>query len=364
MKTRVLILITDLHPGGAPYVVRDLAIGLDSQRFEVQVACLAGEGAVAGQLRQKGIVTHCLGARGAWDLRVFYRLARIIRQFQPQILQCCLIHANVVGRLVGSLTGVPIIVASIHTAERGRRWHLLLERLTSHLSALTICVSVSVKKFMQVRASLPESRLAVIHNGIDFQRFSQAVPVDLAEQELDPAKKTVVFVGRLDPVKSIDMLLNAVGRLREKLDLQLIIVGDGPEKKKLTELAQKLQVTDIVRFTGLRFDAERFIAAADVLVMPSQWEGLPLTALEAMAAGVPVVASRTEGLIDVIRHEKNGLLFKTGDIQQLAEAVERILTDSELAFSLGKNGQKIAFEDFSLKNMISGYEKIYENLLL
>ena len=368
MQTRILLLCTDLEVGGVPLLIKNFARGLavaapDSKqnhsRFIVQVASLASEGPVAEQIRQHGITTHCLGACCQWDLRVFYRLARVIQRFRPHVLHSQLVHANVVGRLMGFLLGVPKVIATIQTVEKGKRWHNKVENLTCRLSHKTTCVSPSVYQHAAQNIHIPESRLQVIPNAIDVDRFADAEPIDPAEFHLDKNKTTLVFVGRLDPVKNIHVLLRAAAQVSQDQDVQLLIVGDGPERERLETLTETLNLTDRVRFAGQRLDVERILKAADIFVLPSQWEGMPMSAQEAMASGLPVIASRTVGIIDIIEDNVNGLLVTPGSAEQLAHAISRLIQNPPLAQQFSLAAQQKAQRLYSLDSIVQSYSDLY-----
>jgi len=364
MAIRVLLLVTDLEVGGAPLVVKDLACGLaEEEGFHVEVACLAGAGPIAAELRQTGIAAHCLGARGPWDARVFYRLARLIAHLQPHVLQCALMHANLAGRVIGRLLSVPHVVAGIHTPEKGKRWHLVLENLTARLSDVTVCISPSVQRHVRCHAHLPASHLVVIPNGIDVLRLAAAPPAPLADLHLDPSRRTVLFVGRLDPVKAVDVLLHALVPVLARHDAQLLIIGDGPERPRLEQLAGRLQLGGRVCFAGTRRDVPNWLKAADLFILPSRWEGLGVAALEAMAAGLPVIASRTDGLVDLIEHERTGLLVAPDDPAALAAAIVSLLDDPDRARRLSQAAQARAAHAFCRRTMIAAYADLYRRLL-
>jgi glycosyltransferase involved in cell wall biosynthesis len=368
MQRRILLLCTDLEVGGVPLLIRNFARVLaaaspdstpNRSRFTVQVASLAPEGPIAEQIRKHGITTHCLDACCQWDVRVFFRLARLIRQFQPHVLHSQLVHANVVGRLMGSLLGVPKVIATIQTVEKGKRWHNKLENLTCRLSHKTACVSPSVYQHAARNIHIPKSRLQVIPNAIDVDRFADAEPVNLAEFNLDINKTTLVFVGRLDPVKNVDVLLRATARISQGQDIQLLIVGDGPERERLETLTATLNLTDRVRFAGQRLDVERILKAADIFVLPSRWEGMPMAAQEAMASGLPVIASRAEGIIDIIEDNITGLLVTPGSMEQLAHAICRVIQNPTLAQQLSNAAQQKAQRLYSLDSIVQSYSELY-----
>jgi glycosyltransferase involved in cell wall biosynthesis len=361
-KIRVLLLITDLEIGGAPRVIQQLAVGLDRSRFEVETACLANDGPIARELRQQGIPTHCLQARGPWDVRVFSRLSRLIRRFRPDILQCALVHANVVGRIVGAARRVPHIVAAIHTIEKGTLWHLTLETLTCRLSDRTVCVSDAVARHIHQTCNTPQARLQVIPNGIDYDHFADAAPIDPAELGLNPRRRTLIYVGRLDRVKGVEILLAAMADLVEQFDLQLIVAGDGPEKPRLKSLADQKALLGRVHFLGFHRDVAGLLKASDMLILPSFWEGLPLSVMESMAAGTPVVASRIDGVSPLIQDHKTGLLFTSGDSQSLKNAISELLAHPELRGEIIPQAQKLVREKYTRQTMIRGYERLFDSL--
>lgn len=357
-------MITDLEIGGAPFIVRDLALGLHADsRFDVHVACLAPPGPVARELTSCGITTHCLGAKSPWDFRVFYRLAALISRFQPDILHCHLLHANVAGRLIGSALNVRHIIATVHTAEQHKLWHLTAENLTCRLSRLTICVSPSVCHHLKLHAHIPDRYLKIISNGIDTQKFTHAQPVDLSPFKLSTNLPTLIFVGRLDPVKSVDLIIQAVAQLKQQnCPCQLFIVGDGPERLPLEKLTNDLDLTDRVKFAGMQPDVPSLLKAADVFVQPSKTEGMPLVTLEAMAAGIPIVASRTAGIVDLLEHQKSALLVPPGDWDSLVHSIRHLLTNPAHAQKLSHTAQQHALKNFSLSAMLHTYADLYLNL--
>ena len=357
------MLITDLETGVVPLHLTQLAGRLDKGEFDVHVACLAGEGPIARDLRNRNIPVKCLGAKGPWDIRVFYRLAVLLGRYRPHILHGLMVHPNVAGRLVGSIMSVPHIIASIHTAEKEKRWHLEIEKFTCRLSRLTVCVSASVYRHVRRHSRVPASRMCTIAYGIDIPRFADAEPVDLRRVNLDPQKPTLIFVGRLHPVKGVDLLLDAFWEIARVHDAQLIIVGDGPLRDTLECRTRKLELTEKVVFCGMCREVAGYLKAAAAMVMPSYWEGLPIAAIEAMAAGLPVIASRTEGLIDLIEDGKTGLLFTTGHRNEMKNAISRILSNPPWARTLGQNARHLITRQYSQQTMIDAYTRLYRSLV-
>ncbi len=358
---RIMLLNTDFETGGTPHYVRDLTLGLSKCGFCVEAACLAGSGPVADQLMKEGIATHCLGAKGAWDFSVLFRLARIIRRFQPHILHSSLVHANFAARVAGKCCGVPHGVATIHTAEQGKRWHFLLENLLCRWSDTTVCVSRSVFDYMSKTAHIPSGRMKVIANGIDIRRFIDAQPLDLTPYGIAFDAVKLIFVGRLDPVKNLDVLLRAFVGLEG--NPVLIIVGDGPEREKLERLCRELGLTSKVHFVGRQQNIEQWLKAVDIYVQPSRWEGMSLSALEAMASGLPVLAGRVSGLIDLIDHKENGILVDPHNPAEIRSYMRLLVKNGQLRCQLGQNAKRKVGKSFSHELMLKHYIKLYHGLI-
>ena len=361
-RTRILLLITDLEVGGVPLHFKDLADGLSRERFDVHVACLAPIGPVGREIEALGLPVYGLGAAGPWDLGVFFRLKRLLGQLRPDILHAALVHANFAGRIVGRFSGISPVVASVHTAERGVAWHHWIERWFHRLSAMTICISPSVRDHVIDRSRVPSERLKVIPSGIRTDVFSQARPLPNEKLGLDPSKTTLIFVGRLDPVKGVDVLLDAL-KVLGRTDWQLLIVGNGPRRAAWESQAEAANLATAVTFLGMRRDVPALLKSADMLVMPSYWEGFGLSAAEAMAAGLPVIGTQVEGLCDVVEDGLTGILVKPGDSAQLAQAIARLLDDPAARNAMGRAGRDRTTQHFTIERMITDYERTYAALL-
>lgn len=360
MPKRLLILVTDLEVGGVPLLIKSIALGLDTKLFDVHVACLSPQGPISEELTEAGIATYAFNAKGPWDLRVALRFAKLVADLRPEVLFTALVHANFIGRLVGRFMGVRHIFASIHTTEKKKLWHLQLENLFCRLSEKTVCISKSVLTQVREVCRVPESKLELIPNGIDADLFINAdtAPLDIAGSR--PDKTTLIFVGRLDAVKGVDVLIRAVSILNNSQDnLQLLIVGDGPKREELQALTHKLMVSENIIFLGTRRDITPLLSYADIKVMPSYWEGLGIAAIEAMASGIPVIASNVEGLNEVIRHKVTGILVPPGNPEKLAEAIDSIAANPLLCEQWGRNGRKIAIQEYSFIKMIKSYTDLY-----
>jgi sugar transferase (PEP-CTERM/EpsH1 system associated) len=364
---RVLHLITELNIGGAEKVLSRLLSRLDRERFAPAVACLyGGDGPVADEIRSLGIPVTDLGMTAKWRLDAFVRLYRLLYRQRPTILHTWMFHANVPGRVLGRLAGVPIVISSERTMgqEGGlRRW---LNRITGPLPDRVACVSESVAEFAAQTIGIPPAKLAVIPNGIPLEDFQ---PGDRSRARVDPGipLRAVVAgtVGRLQPVKGTSYLLEAWSRLAsDHPDAILLLVGGGSQQAALERMSRRLGISERVRFLGDRADVPDLLRGMDVFVLPSLWEGMPNAALEAMAVGLPVVATAVGGTPEVVVDGVTGLLVPPGDPDALAQSIARLLCDPDLRYKMGQAGRERVVKHFSVGRMVEQTEWLYEQLLV
>jgi len=317
----VLLLVTDLNIGGTPLQVYRLAQALRNFPVDVTLACLGEEGPVAKMARNAGFDAFCLGARSATDFAVILRLAKLIRRIRPDIVHSFLVHANVAARMARWSCPRARCVSTICTAERETLWHLTAENVTCRLSDCMVCISNAVRFHMIRKAAIPASQIAVVTPGVDTRSLLAQAPADRTELADDPTRKILTFIGRLDPVKCVDTLLLAVKSLATSENVSLAIVGDGPEREKLESIVRQENLSDRVRFLGFRQDVGAVLKACDVFVLPSRMEGWSIATTEALALGVPVVATRVAGPTEQIAHGVNGFLVNPNDVSSLAAGI-------------------------------------------
>lgn len=366
-KISVLHLITELSIGGAQMVLLRLLANLDHEQFSVTVACLYnGDGAVAQQLRDLGIPVIDLGMTRKWRLDAFLRLWRLFRQVRPQILHTWMFHANLPGRLLGRVTGVPVIIGSEHTMGQEHPWRLRLNWVTAGLVDRVICVSPQVADFAEHQIGLPAGKLITIPNGVEMARFAVAMPQAEARRllQLPTAGMIIGAVGRPRPVKGYRYLIEAFGLCTpQETDLYLLFVGNGPERPALIEQAQHAHLTDRVFFLDDQQDIPAVMAALDLLALPSLWEGMPMVALEAMAAGLPVIATAVGGNPHVVLDSVTGLLVPPADPPALAAAIQQLVQSPPCRQTLGEAGRQRVATHFSIQQNVAQTEALYRQLL-
>lgn len=361
---RIAFCITDLDPGGAERALVQLVTRLDRTRWEPAVYCLSGPGALVEVLHSAEIPVTCLGARGRTDLGVILRLKRELRRFRPEIVQTFLFHANIAGRLAGRLAGIPHCVSGIRVAERRSRWPLWLDRVTNRLVATNVCVSRAVADFSIKIAQLPRAKVVVIPNGVEIAPFVKAERLDLTALGLPASARVIIAVGRLDPQKGLVHLLEAFPTLVARHDdVHLLLVGDGPERARLTRIVAEQGLTHRVHFAGWRPDVPRLLKSAYCLALPSLWEGMPNVVLEAMAASLPVVATSVEGVDELVVPNQTGLIVPPESSVDLSAALELLLSDSDRARAMGQAGCKRVESQFSWDKAAASYAALYRQIL-
>lgn len=363
---RICTLITELRIGGAQNVLYDTVTGLPSDHYRHLVVCLFGADQTAERLRAAGFQVVDLHMRSKLDVGVVWRLGRVLRDFDPHLLHSHMFHANLLARIVGRLTGVPRIVCTEHTMGQEGSVRRLLNRLTAPLADRITAVSEQVGTFAREGIGIPSDQVVVIPNGIDIDRCRSALSPDQARAKLGlpPDQPVVGTVGTLRPVKGTDVLLRAFARLQESgPEAHLLVVGDGPEWDTLQALADELGIRDAITFTGNRSDIADLLAAMDLFVLSSHWEGLPIAALEAMAAGLPVVATAVGGTPGVVLDGKTGLLVPPSDPPALAGALQQLLSDPQQARTMGQAGRRRVEEQYTQQRMVERMEALYQELL-
>lgn len=360
---RIGFCITELDDGGAERALARIATGLDRRCWDPFVICLAPEGPLAEPLRGAGIETVCLNLSGARHFWKVPRLLGCLRAQRPRLLQTFLYHANILGRCCAAAAGVEVVVSGVRVAERRSRFRLQVDRWTRRLVDCHVCVSHAVAEF-SIEHGLDRRRVRVIPNGVDYERFAQATPVDLSSEGVPAEARVAVFVGRLDPQKAPEQWLRAFAELAERFpDLHTVLVGDGPLRSALQAQAAAAGLQTRVHFLGRRNDVPGLLRRADCFVLTSRWEGMPNVLLEAMAAGRPCVATAVEGVTELLRPRETGWLVPCGDPQALAAAVSDVLRAPAEAHCVAQSAQNLVREHFTWQHVLEAYDTLYRELL-
>ncbi|HEX8912785.1 MAG TPA: glycosyltransferase [Humisphaera sp.] len=318
MPRRILLLITDLKVGGTPTVVRELAVRLrEPGRVDVAVACLSPWGPVADQLRAAGVAVTSFGARSTAELpAAVAKLARLVRGGGFDTVFSFLVHANAVAAIARPFCPGVRFLQSIQTTQPNPRWHWRVQRLIAPAADAVVVPSASAADVARRWAGVPNA--VVIPNAVDLAAFEDLYAASAGRPAGSPLR--VGFLGRLDPVKRVPDLLAAVAG---EPDLRLDLFGDGADRSRVEREVDRLGLRPVVMLRGTVAGPRDALAATDVLVLPSEAEGFGLVLIEAMAAGVPVVATDVPGVRDVVAAGRTGLLVRPGDPAALRAAIRQ-----------------------------------------
>lgn len=363
---KVLHVIDSLHLGGAQEVVMNLATCGDRQRFSHEVATMHGRGVYWRRMEELGIPLHSLSP---WKFLPWYAISlpALLLRGKYDILHCHLVAANIIAKPLGWLCRVPVLLNHDHTNDDYRatqRVRLALDTHSNRLATHLIAVSESCRTFLINREGVPADKITLVQNAIDLQRFSASGGSRVEARKslgLPEAGPLVVGVGRLNPQKNFSLFIRvAVEVLKCHPQTHFVLVGEGPEEGLLRRLAGEYGMGDRLHFLGYVPDTRGIYRAADVLLMPSLFEGLPMTLLEAMAMRVPVVASALDGIAEVVEDGRDGFLVPSGDARGFCERVCRVIGDPTLATALGRAAAEKISSQFSSERMCREVERIYD----
>ncbi len=367
-RITLVLLTVGLGVGGTERHVVELASRLDGHAFDVTVCSLKPGGRLAEELRSRGVRVVTFGGTSKLDARVLFRLWRFLRRERPQVIQAFLIFANVAARIVGRLCKGVRIISSYHDEMVDEGWLIrMVDRLTVKWTDAIVCCSEAVRRSVSSRIGGESDQYSTIYFGVDTVKFSGAAAVTRAEAGLREAHPVVGTVCRLvEPKKGLSVLLDAVACMKRRSltpECQLLIIGDGPARESLQAMSKDLNIAGSVVFAGMRHDVHRLLPLLSVFVLPSLYEGFGIAILEAMAAGVPVVATRVGGIPEFVIHEDTGLLVTPGDPEELAAAIHMLLASPEQAEGMGRRARAHVRKKFHIDSIVRQHERLYEACL-
>lgn len=363
---RVLQLIPTLDRSGAEKQMVLLARGLPRERFEVEVAALTRLGPLESELRAAGLPVTLIGKRLKVDPLALARVATFMRSRRYDVVQTWIFAANVYGRLAARRAKVPVVVTNEMAVDlwKGRVQRAIDRRLARWTDRVVGNSNAVVEFYRQL--GVPAEKLACIPSGIEDAIPATADPAEVRRSLGVPLDAPVaIFVGRLAPQKAVDDLITALDLLQHvRPALRTWIVGDGPLRPRLEETARafRLDLDGRVRFLGHRDDVPSLLASADMLVLPSLYEGLPNVVLEAMQLGKAVVATAAPGTTEVVADGATGLLVPLRRPTDLARAIRTLVDDPPLRRRLGDAGRARVAAEFRAATMVERFAALYEDI--
>lgn len=364
---RILFVSTSTTVGGAEKTVYTLATLLDPKVHRVAgVVSVKPLGAYAAKLKAQDVWVESLDLTAAPRLADAARLAKIIERLRPDIVHAVMYQAIQLCRLAKPKVGYEFkLVSSPRVHYRTRSvWTLLIDRALKNRDDLLIAECDASRSFLIGKLGYAPHKVKTIRNGVDLAGW----PISKTDRQkrrmelrLSSSDVLVGAVGRLDKQKGFANLIEAMARLKNT-DLRCVILGDGPERARLEALIRKHALEKQVWLYGERPDIVTWLSAFDIACLPSLWEGLPNTLLEAMALGLPVAASAVDGVPEVVTDGKTGVLVSPGSPAALAKALKSLADDPDRRAALGAAAHAAVMEKFTVRRMMDEYQNAYSSV--
>ncbi|MBY0493468.1 MAG: glycosyltransferase [Cyanobacteria bacterium] len=364
-RHRVLYLSHAFMVGGAEEMVLNLVRHLPP-RFEPMVACIHEAGPIGEEIRRTGVPFTVMGLTPGLSRPLdVLRLRDALTTLAPTIVHTFLLTGSLYGRFAAMMSGVPIVIGTeVNIYENKQPLHARLERWLMKGTDAVVASAESVKDYYVTQVAADPDSVEVIYNAVDWAqlqttmtrdefRASVGVPLDV------PAAG---IIARLTEQKAHRVLFESMTQ-PELSALHLIVVGDGDLRDALRSRAASLGIAGRVHFLGARRDLGNVLSAIDIFTMPSYWEGLPLSMVLAMGAGLPVVASRVAGIPEVVKDRVSGILVDPGDSSQLARALAALVQDPSLRSQLGEAAREFVRPRFGIDGYVSSITNLYDRLL-
>jgi glycosyltransferase involved in cell wall biosynthesis len=357
---RVMFIISSMEVGGAEVLLAELVRRMDPCHFLPEICCLKSRGPLGEELAREIPVHHDL-LTNKFDLRVWPRLVQLLRERRTDAVVTVGAGDKMFwGRLAAKRVGVPVILSALHSTG----WPDCVGRLNRALTPITdgfIAVADSHGEHLLAKEGFPAEKVYVIPNGVDTNRFAPTPDVNGVRGELGigPADPIVSIVAALRPEKNHELFLEAAAQVvKQVADARFLIIGDGPRQEPLKRYAAKLEITANVRFLGTRSDVPRLLSASDVFALTSHNEAKPISILEAMSVGIPVVATNVGSIKEAVRDGETGYLVPPGDASAFAARLVALLENPIRAREMGAIAREVVIESWSIEAMVHRYERL------
>jgi len=357
-KYRICLLTTDSSWGGTENMIAGLIRGLSGD-FSVTLVTLKGDNTLIQKVSAYCEQTFNLNLKSPWNFFKLQRLMNFLRNGKFDVLHTFLFHANILGRILGRFADIPVIISSQRSIDAWRKnRHVLLDRWTAAWADHIVSNSAAGKRRLENVERISSDKISVIYNGV----LQNSSPVTFKPRASGPP--VIGMVGNFRGMKGHDIFIEAAELLlQEGHDLRFLIAGEGGEKPKYERLVRSLSLQGKISFLGLVSPIEEALQQMDVFVLPSDWEGFPVSILEAINAEVPVIATNVGGVPEIIIPHETGILIPPRDAAALKEAVLRILEDTSLRKKIIHNAKQMVSARFTYEKMVDATRHLYMNLI-
>lgn len=372
-RIRILHIVDGYRMGGAENKLLELIERLDREKYEILLCNVGPNGPLKPQFERLDIEIFNFPRRWSFDPIPIFKLVKLMRKRKIDVVQSTLFWADFIGAVAAKWAGVPLILSWETVSHEGDPYHNKFQRrkgyeLASKLMNRIIAVSNEVKTSLVRRRSVPSEKISVIHYGVDLTRYNpngqETRTAKRAELNLKPDDFLIGIVARLEPWKGHDIFVEAfAGLAAEFPNVHVVLVGDGSLRKSLEEQVRGHGLGKRIHFLGVRHDIADLLNCIDLFVLPSRpGEGLPNVLLEAMACGVPVVATNVGGIPELVRNGYNGYVVQTGDAAALRKVLRKLISDKQHLNQLSKNALKTVQTEFSLQKQLTAFESVYDSV--
>ncbi|RPK15252.1 glycosyltransferase [Priestia endophytica] len=358
-KIKVFHVIPDLGTGGAEKLAIDICSFLDKDKFDVTLVSLyEPQSNIYEKLAiDSGLKVLFLNKKKGFDYRIFFKLNKLFRKEKPDI-----IHTHL---YVGPYVLIPMILnrvkGRIHTVHNIASKELrsskrkIMSLAYKYFNVIPVAISDYIKETIKNEYDMDLERIPCIYNGIDTEKFSKVSNIN--------NDFTFIHVGRFSPQKNHELLIDSFAKaLEENPNILLKLVGDGNLKTKIEKKVQDLGIEDKIIFRGIQKDITKELNAANAFVLSSDWEGLPISVLEAMSCGLPIISTKCGGTPDVVKHNQNGILVNLGDKEALSKAMLNVSSDYSVAEKMGDKSFLYS-KQYDIRQTCKSYSSLYRNLL-
>jgi glycosyltransferase involved in cell wall biosynthesis len=361
---KIVYLINDLDTGGAEIFLERLLKGFRGKDFNSTVVCVLPLGTVGQRMADSGIKVICLSkTRKTGILGAAFALSGVLKKEKPDVLNCSLFHSIILGRVVGRICGVKKIISVFHSDNLGGLFRRMFLRFTGGFSDCDVAVSQKIAQSLARKKIAKLQKIKIINLGVDIAGEKNNRNRGEIRSSFNVSDNDIVItaLGRLHEAKGYFVLIDAAKILVSKYpNLKFWIMGEGRLRREIEARINERGLAGKLELLGFKIDPSDRLNASDIYALPSLWEGFPNSLIEAMACGLPPVASKVSGAVEIIKDGQNGFLSEVGDPADLAGKLEKlILMGRNEREKVGSAAKRTVEENYSVGRMVREYEKLY-----